>query len=414
MRGNRGADARRTIADAVSAAGDGERVLLAPGVYHEHIVLGRSVVLVAEQGPGSVRLTGAQDVALTVTGGGAVRIEGLVLVGADADAPAVRLTGSADVLFDDCRIEGGRLDIADAARVKVTGGRISGARVAGVAVSGDARLSMTGCRVQEIEGAGLLLAGAAAVTVADSVITRTDVGLWVRDAATVQARGSHFAESARNALLAEDSSVVGLDGCRGSDSGADAVIVRGDAKLTLRSCVVERAGASGLAVSGRACANVLDGQIVAAGLSGVVAEDRARLDVVGGLIRSTGANGVFARGTARVTLDGVAVADTAFTAVHLDEHTHGELAAVVLGPTPEHGLCVAGAAEVLASGLLVRSAAMTGVHVGGSGSARLVGSAVHRSGIGLRVEDGADTEVEDCAFAHTERAGVEVGPGARP
>ncbi|MGC0417678.1 right-handed parallel beta-helix repeat-containing protein [Embleya sp. AB8] len=413
-RSGKGAGARRSIADLVRAAPDGGRVLLAPGEYREHVVLDRAVVLVAEQGPGSVRLTGAQDAALTVSAGAGIGVEGVVLIAADADGPAVRITGDAEVAFEDCRILGGRLEIVDAARVRLTDCRISGARVAGVSVSGAARLSMTGCRVLAVDGAGVLLAGSTTVTVADTLITEAAVGLCARDTATVQVRGCSFVRCTQNAVLAENESVVGLDACRCTDSGEDGVLVRCVAKLSIRGSAIERAGASGLAVISAAGASVLDCQIVAATLSGAVADEDSRLDVVGGLIRSTGANGVFARGSARVALDGVAIANTTFTAVHLDEHAQAELTAVVLGPTPEHGLCVAGAAQVTGSGLLVRSAEMTGVQLGGTGTVRLGGSAAHRCGIGLRVDDGVDAEVSDCTFAATERAGIEIGPGARP
>ncbi|MFF7251231.1 right-handed parallel beta-helix repeat-containing protein [Embleya sp. NPDC008237] len=413
-RAHRGADPHHTIADLIRAAPDGGRVLLAPGDYREHIVLDRGVVLVAEHGPGSVRLTGARDVALTVCGGGRAGVEGVVLIAADAEAPAVRVTGPAEVAFDECRIVGGRLEIVDAARVRLTGCRISGAAVAGVSVSGEARLAMTGCRVLAVDGPGVLSAGSATVTLADSVIGEAVVGLGVRDTAAVRVRGCAFLDCAHNAVLAEDASTVDLEGCRCADSGEDAVLVRGAARLIVRGSAIERAGASGLAAIGRASASVSDCRIVAATLSGLVADEECHLDVVGGVIRSAGANGVFARGSARVGLDGVAIADTAFTAVHLDEHAHGELAATVLGPTPEHGLCLAGAAVVVADGLLVRSAEMTGMHLGGTGSARLTGSAAHRCGTGLRLERDLDAEVEDCAFGTTERAGIEVGPGARP
>ncbi|MFI6977724.1 right-handed parallel beta-helix repeat-containing protein [Embleya sp. NPDC050154] len=413
-RATRGAGARRTIAELIDAAPDGARVLLAPGEYREHVVLDRAVVLVAEQGPGSVRLMGAQDVALTVRGGSGAGVEGVVLIAADADAPAVRVTGTAEVAFDECRVMGGRVAIADDARVRLSGCRISGAGVAGVSVSDRARLAMTGCRVLSVDGAGVLAAGSAGVTLADSVIVEAVIGLEVRDQAGVQVRGCAFLRCARNAVLAEDDAALGLDACRCAESGEDAVLVRGGAKLTMRGTAIERAGASGLAAIGRAHASVLDCQIVASTLSGAVADEDSRLDVIGGLIRSTGANGVFARGRARVGLDGVAVADTTFTAVHLDEHAHGELAAVVLGPTPEHGLCLAGAAGVGADGVLVRSAEMTGMHLGGIGTARLTGCAAHHCGTGLRLEEDLDAGVEDCAFTVTGRAGIEVGPRARP
>ncbi|WP_101896991.1 right-handed parallel beta-helix repeat-containing protein [Embleya scabrispora] len=414
QRGGRPVTTGRTIAELIGAAPDGARVLVAPGEYREHVVLDRGVVLVAEQGPGSVRLTGAHDVALTVSGGAGVRVEGVVLIAADATAPAVRVTGGAEVDFDDCRVLGGRVEIVDTARVRLSDCRISAAGVAGVSVADDARLSMTGCRICAVDGAGVLLAGSATVTLADSVVTEAAVGLNVRDTASVQARGCAFVRCTHNAVLVENEATAGLDACRCTDSGEDAVLVRCVATLTMRGSAVDRAGASGVAAIGQASANVLDCQIVGAALSGAVADEESRLDLVGGLIRATGANGVFARGSARVGLDGVVIADTAFTAVHLDEHAHGELAAVVLGPTPEHGLCVAGAAGVTATGLLVRAAEMTGIHLGGTGTARVHASAAHRCGIGLRVDEGIDAVVEDAGFAATGRAGIEVGPDARP
>lgn len=65
----RGWGTHRTITAAVRAAQDGAVIHVQPGVYRESLVLDRAVSVVAEKGPGTVRIVAAHGPAVSVNGG---------------------------------------------------------------------------------------------------------------------------------------------------------------------------------------------------------------------------------------------------------------------------------------------------------------------------------------------------------
>ncbi|KJY31203.1 hypothetical protein [Streptomyces sp. NRRL S-495] len=88
--GPRGRGAHRLVADALRAAQPGDTVVVTPGRYQESLELAHRVVLVAEQGPGTVVLAAPPGGApvLRVLGPDCL-LRGLELEGADPGDPAV-------------------------------------------------------------------------------------------------------------------------------------------------------------------------------------------------------------------------------------------------------------------------------------------------------------------------------------
>ncbi|NED90449.1 AAA family ATPase, partial [Streptomyces sp. SID11233] len=68
----RGWGTYRSITAAVREAGTGTEVLVAPGVYHEALVLDGEVTVTAAKGPGTVRISSAQGPVISVGGGAPV------------------------------------------------------------------------------------------------------------------------------------------------------------------------------------------------------------------------------------------------------------------------------------------------------------------------------------------------------
>src|SRR5260221_7592803 len=95
--------AHRTIADALLQATDGALISIAAGRYDERLHIQRVVTLAPEPGgDGDVEIHHAEGCTITVDAD-AVQLTGLVLVGADDQAPVVEVRRGGAGL-DRCRI----------------------------------------------------------------------------------------------------------------------------------------------------------------------------------------------------------------------------------------------------------------------------------------------------------------------
>ncbi len=82
-----GGSRHRTIGSAVRAAREGAVIAIAAGVYHENLVLDKSVTLLAEGDDGTVELVAGNGPAIAVRAGDAT-VRGLALRGSGPDAVA--------------------------------------------------------------------------------------------------------------------------------------------------------------------------------------------------------------------------------------------------------------------------------------------------------------------------------------
>lgn len=128
-----------TIAAAVAAAQPGDRIVVAPGVYQEHVVSAvTGLTFVGRRAIWDATLaTGDQGVCLTASGGGTV-VEGFTFLAGDQPQPCLELTG------DDCRVAkcdlrgtDSRLVHVMGARARVTSCRLLGTRDNAIEVTGD-------------------------------------------------------------------------------------------------------------------------------------------------------------------------------------------------------------------------------------------------------------------------------------
>src|SRR4051812_20399478 len=87
--GERGA--APTIAAALRAAAAGQTVVVSPGVYHEALLIDREIRLIAEHGPGSVWLAGAEPLRVTAS----AALADLILTGDEPGAPVLAVAGGA-------------------------------------------------------------------------------------------------------------------------------------------------------------------------------------------------------------------------------------------------------------------------------------------------------------------------------
>src|SRR5690606_22304129 len=105
--------AHRHIAAALRAARPGGVVTVQPGTYRESVVVDKDVSLVAEKGPGTVRVIAPRGPALTVHGG-RPQLRGLTFETSAPREVAVLLRGG-EAELRDCEVTVGRVEVSASA-----------------------------------------------------------------------------------------------------------------------------------------------------------------------------------------------------------------------------------------------------------------------------------------------------------
>lgn len=440
----------RTIGAAVRAAAEGSTVSVQPGEYQETLVLDKDVTVIAEKGPDTVRLIAVRGPALTVHGGDAV-VRDLTIEAATEDEAAVVVRDGSPV-FEGCRIDKGRVEIAGDAAPELRSCTVREAAGTGIRLTGNARAVLTDCSVTGVRGDGLTVDGAARPEVTGLVVDRvTGRGLYVSGAAGGLFAGCGISRTGAAGIEVTDAANPLLRECRVHDTRAEGVrvdgreaakaLVRGEADgaaasasgIRLERCEILRTGAAGMTVSGGAEVLVLGCRVDEAGGSGVTADGAARLRIEDGRItraagsaltvsdtagvtavRTTlgqsGGNALFVFGQAETTLDDCELTDSAFTAAHCGDRTRTRLLNCRIRNCPEHGIRVTEDAVLLAEDVTVEEVRMTGLVVEG-GDALLRRCTVSGALNGVHLETEHRPLLEDCEVSGTGRTGIHVGPG---
>jgi hypothetical protein len=468
--GDRGWGAQRTITAGIRTVADGGVVSVAPGEYRESVVLDRTVTVLAEKGPDTVRVIGSRGATITVAAGAGTLRELGVEAGPDG-GPAVLMTGGAAVL-DRCTVTGGHVEVTGAAAPELRDCRFRQSRT-GLLLAGDSRATIRGGTLADISGPGILLDAGAAPDISglsiagpggdgvharglargvfeDCDITATGgAGLRVTDGAKPllrrcrirdgRAEGVHVSAAAPDDVAGEEPVPVagsgdGTDAGDGVDAGdgaaqaaparttLEACEISGTAqagvatvahgRVLLRGCRIERAGTAGILAGDRSQVRAETTMITDAVTTGLVVRGEAGLSVQGGEITRPGGNGAFAIGQGRLELDGCDLTDTAFTAVHLGERAAATLRGGRIRGSSEHGIRVTGSAMLTADGTVIERSRMTGIAVEEHGDAALTGCKIADSRTGVTLRADHRTLVDDCELTGLGRAGIEVGPRA--
>ncbi|WP_230422705.1 right-handed parallel beta-helix repeat-containing protein [Catenulispora pinistramenti] len=237
-------------------------VVLPPGVYTEHVVLGGPVSLIPRDGPGTVVISVTEGTALIVRADAVLR--GIVIVSGDAGLPAVSVEATSP-LFEHCEIRGARIETTGDASPTLRHCTISGAVSAGLLARGRNRPHLRDC----------LFDGIAAEERARPLIRLTtiarpaDAGFRVVGDAQADIVRSWVVDSAGPGLLVDDRAAVRLRSCRIVNAATDGLRIDGNAALKDRrlpfdeptpprrhhgrpDCAVTGAGAEGVVATGAA------------------------------------------------------------------------------------------------------------------------------------------------------------------
>ncbi|MGW0858481.1 right-handed parallel beta-helix repeat-containing protein [Streptomyces sp. NPDC002690] len=431
--GAHGWGAHRTIAAALRAAAPGAVVSVQPGVYPETLVLSGDVSIVAEQGPGTVRLAGGRGIPLTVTGG-RVRVGGLVLHGPGDRTAGVRVTGG-EAEFTDCEVSGGALEVSGDAAPVLRGCRVHGTgTAAGVRLSGRSTTTLAGLGV---EGAGLLVEGEATVT--GHGLTVADApgdAVRLREGAGGELTGAELRGAAGSGVHAEQRGrPLLLRDCRIEGPATVGVLADEGVVLRMTGCRITGSGGSAVAVGGAADAELDDCTVKDAGGNGVFAVDRASLRMTGCTLTGAAYTAVHLGEGVRAVLRGCTVEDGSQHGVRVGEGALATLEDCRIGPVGLAGISVAGG-DLAARRVRVTGAetgiALTTPHrplvdeceVTGCATGLLLGPDTGAQVSALRVRDSGETGVMigeraapwliGCHVMDTAGTALVVTAGARP
>ncbi|WP_406175077.1 right-handed parallel beta-helix repeat-containing protein [Streptomyces sp. NBC_00996] len=459
----RGWGTHRAIGAAVRAAADGEVVSVRPGCYVESLVLDRDITVLAEKGPGTVRITAAHGPAVSVTAGQVVLRE-LEFEGGDAAEPVVLARGGS-LDLERCELSGGRLELARDSTAQVRGCTVHGAKRAGVHVTGTARASFEDCTVRSVDGYGLTLVDAARAELRRSRVQRTsdcgvllggtssatfddcelahtgDAALLVYAPAQSLLRGCRLHDTGAQGIRIEDapglpaavpshqarpqpeaagpdagggSAAAGRDGrrirldkCEIFRTQAEGVLVSGGSGVLLRDCGVRETHGAGLFAYGTARVELESVRIVDVNDSAVAVAESVEVRALGGVFSRTGTGGILADGDAVLELADCQIAATGHSAVQLAGNARAVLVDCAVEDSAQHGIRLSEGADLLAERTRIERARLAGVQVDGA-DAVLRGCVISEAETGVRLDTRHRPLLDGCEFRAIRRTGIEV------
>ncbi|WP_157875891.1 right-handed parallel beta-helix repeat-containing protein, partial [Streptacidiphilus griseoplanus] len=449
---DRGWGAYRTVTAAVRAAEEGAVIHVQPGVYRESLVLDREVTVVAEKGPGTVRIVAAHGPAVSVNSG-APTLRDMTIEGVLERGPAV-LVGGGRAVFEQCEVSRGRVEVIRDAAAELRSCTIEEALGAGLHATGTAGVLVEDCTIRSVSGHGLTLSDAATAEVRRTVVERVSGGgvvlagesqgvfddctvrhtgeaaLMVQTPARPLLRGCRLHDSKAQGVLVTDAPGVTpaapgsatdqaadaagreemrirLEKCEIFRTAGDGVVVSGGAEFWLRDCHIRETGGAGVIAAGTSRVELDGTRVVDLPGTGLGAVDSAQVSVRGGTVARTGANGVHAADGCTVRLTDCEISTTTYTALYVGGNARAELRSCTLRDSAQHALRAEAQADVLAEDVRVERARMTGIDIKDA-DAVLRRCVVAEADIGIRLETRHRPLLEDCEVSGSAKTGIEI------
>jgi len=427
--------AYRTIGAALADAVDGTLITVAPGQYDEALVITRPVTLAADTG-GPVRVHSATG-STVVLDAEAVQLSGLLLSGADREAPVLDVRRGQAAL-DGCGISGEawaavlswqdgvvalrdcQVTNAQGAGIVVTSGggnvmersTVSGVGSSAVVVAERGRLTVRDCVFEGAHGNGICVNGQGAALVESSRINGSGKpAVAVEQEGRAQLREVTITGSAVLDAYLTGKGGIELTGCSFTGSGGQSVHVGGGASVLLRACTVSGAAVSGVHVAAGSQARLEDCRIEGTPV-GLLLEEGGRADCTGLAVHGAATVSARATGKAGLVLNGAELAPAPGGAgVELDEHAEARLSEVRLRSSGGTALALAGGARAELTSCALHGG---GVLVGAeseltSRESEFTGS----DGDGIRLTGGGSLVAAGCRINGARRHGVNVQASSR-
>ncbi|WP_310719273.1 right-handed parallel beta-helix repeat-containing protein [Streptomyces lydicus] len=449
--------AHRSIAEALSQAGEGALVSVEAGRYEERILLTGAVTLAAQDGPGSVEIHASTGSALVVDSE-EVRLSGLVLSGADEQYPVVDLRRG-QAAFDGCSISGRAwtaLLARDQGTLVARDCTVANPRGAGIVVTSPGANTVENCQVAEAGSSAVVVAAQGRLTVRGGTLTGSGGNaVCVNGQGHATVEDTTVADSRKPALVVEEegsaelrrvvvtgsagpdayltsSAPVTLTDCTFSGAEGESVHIAAGSAPLLRGCAITGAGRCGVRITGAAkprleACEIRDtplGLVVdsnsAPTASHLAVHDAHQVGVLvtegsaaefGGLTVVGDTGGVRVLGGARLQLRGGEIELAHGDAVVVGEGGTGRFGELTVRTARGAGLKATGAADVVAESSQLHGGGMV---VDTDAAVRLDDTVVAASDTdGIRVLNGGSLVAERCRVHGARGHGVRLDATGR-
>ncbi|NUK89987.1 right-handed parallel beta-helix repeat-containing protein, partial [Streptomyces lunaelactis] len=361
--------AHRSISAALAEAAEGALITVAPGRYEEALDITRTVTVAAEGGAGTVQVHAASG-STVVVDAEAVQLSGLVLSGADREAPVLDLRRGQAAL-DACRIEGEAWTA--------------------VLAWHEGTLAARGCRVTNPRGAGVVVTSGGANVLADTEVV----------------------EAGSSAVVVAEHGRLDVRDCLLERSGGNGVCVNGSGTATVEATRIIGSGKPAIAVEQEGRAVLHQVTVTGSAVVDAFLTSRGEITVTECVFSGSAGQAVHVSGGAAPLLRGCKVTGAARGGVQVTAGARPRLEDCEITDTPV-GLQVTGAGSAAtATGLTVRNAATAAVQVTESAAAELDRLTVTgTSGSGARAGGGAQLTIRDSEITLDGGHAVELAGGA--
>jgi Holliday junction resolvasome RuvABC ATP-dependent DNA helicase subunit/nitrous oxidase accessory protein NosD len=445
------AGAYHTIREALADATEGALITISPGRYDETLTITRPVSLAAEDSSAEVRIHSDSGSTL-VLDAEAVQLSGLVLSGADREAPVLdvrrgqaaldgcQVTGEAwaavlawqdgSVALRSCTLtnsQGAGIVVTSAGGNLVERSRISEVGSSAVVVADRGSLTVRECTFDRVRGNGICVNGQGSATVEASRINGSGKPAVAveQEGRTELRRLTVTGSAAVDAYLTSSGETV-LSECRFEGSRGQALHISGPAAPRLSGCVIVSAATSGVHVTGGA-RPVLEGCEISGTPLGLLVEAGSQAECTELTVRGAGTAAVRALAGSVLSLRGGEIESDGGAGVELDESAEGRFTGLRLRGKGGAGLSLAnGARAELSSSALSGQSALIGadaqltareseftgsdadgVRIAAGGSLTAIGCRITGArGHGLHVQVGARADLTNCAVLENGGDGV--------
>ncbi|MEV0329470.1 AAA family ATPase [Micromonospora echinospora] len=416
------------ISRALESAAPGDTVAVRPGVYREAPLFRRNVVLVAEDGPGTVTIEVPTGGAI-LAAGGEILIQDIAIRGGDERMPLLQVAAGR------VRLEACTVDATGAAAIHVRGGTVemrggaignsggagvvheAGAgeytrvRVRGIAkcaimTAGSSAPVFRDCTFTGIGEAALLAVGASAPRLEDCRIDEVGQYAVVAQQAARPYLVGTTVSGGEVGLLASDRATPVLERCEILDARVHAVVTMGQAAPALSDTRVTRARGHGLDCRDTSAPTLTNCEVRDCGAAGVVVNGTATPHLTGGAVADCADAGVFLTGRSRARLDGVGVRDVPI-GVAIEQDADPQLHNLTIEGV-RYGLHATGGAGRFSNGQ-VTGARTAGAKLADSATTVLSNSRITGCRVGVEVAGNARPTLSSMAVEESGGAGVLTG-----
>ncbi|WP_416902594.1 right-handed parallel beta-helix repeat-containing protein [Micromonospora echinospora] len=416
------------ISRALESAAPGDTVAVRPGVYREAPLFRRDVVLVAEDGPGTVTIEVPTGGAI-LAAGGEILIQDIAIRGGDERMPLLQVAAGR------VRLEACTVDATAAAAIHVRGGavemrggaignsggagvvheagageytrvRLNGIAKCAIMTAGSSAPVFRDCAFTAIAEAALLAVGASAPRLEDCRIDEVGQYAVVAQQAARPYLAGTTVSGGEVGLLATDRATPVLERCQLLDARVHAVVTMAQAAPALSDTLVTRARGHGLDCRDASAPTLTNCEVRGCGAAGVVVNGTATPHLTGGAVADCADAGVFLTGRSRARLDGVEVRDVPI-GVAIEQDAEPQLHSLTIAGV-RYGLHATGGAGRFSNGQIT-GARTAGAKFADSASTVLSNSRITGCRVGVEVAGTARPTLSSMAVEESAGAGVSTG-----